>query len=84
MATSLVTWQAIRLLVNCLAASCSKCTACRLQLLRFGTLLIFTNLHLERYVPDMVQTKRYQATLDETVDTERHNRVLDGRRSDCW
>ena len=24
----------------------------------------------------MMQTKRYQATLDETVDTERHNRVL--------
>ncbi|MNB86315.1 hypothetical protein D3C75_332560 [compost metagenome] len=37
---------------------------------------VFADLHLERNVPDVVQTKRYQATLNEAVDTERHNRVL--------
>ena len=37
---------------------------------------VFANLHLERNVPDVVQTKRYQAAFDEAVDTERHNRVL--------
>ena len=36
----------------------------------------FTNLHLEWNVPDVVQTKWHQATLDEAVDTKRHNRVL--------
>ncbi len=37
---------------------------------------VFADLHLERNVPDVVQTKRHQATLNEAVDTERHNRVL--------
>lgn len=37
---------------------------------------VFTNLHLERYVPDVVQTKRYQATFDETVNAKRNYRVL--------
>ncbi len=37
---------------------------------------VFADLHLERNVPDVVQTKRYQATLNEAVDTERHYRVL--------
>ncbi len=37
---------------------------------------VFTNLHLERNVPDVVQTKRHQAALNEAVDTERNNRVL--------
>src|SRR5690606_38492249 len=36
----------------------------------------FTNLHLEWNVPDVAQTKWHQATLDEAVDTKRHNRVL--------
>ena len=36
-AISLVIWQATRLRVNCPAASCSKCTVCRLLLSRFGT-----------------------------------------------
>ncbi|MNH61387.1 hypothetical protein D3C73_133020 [compost metagenome] len=37
---------------------------------------VFTNLHLERNVPDVVQTKWHQAALNETVDTERDYRVL--------
>ncbi|SUG33738.1 Uncharacterised protein [Salmonella enterica subsp. arizonae] len=40
---------------------------------------VFADLHLERNVPDMVQTKRHQAALDETVNTKRHNRVLVSR-----
>ncbi|SAJ25436.1 Uncharacterised protein [Enterobacter cloacae] len=40
---------------------------------------VFTNLHLEWNVPDVVQTKWYQAALNEAVDTERHNRVLVSR-----
>jgi len=38
-AISLATWQATQLQANCLAASCSKCTACRLLRLQSGTLL---------------------------------------------
>ena len=41
-----------------------------------GCVGVFTNLHLERNVPDVVQTKRHQAAFNEAVDTERHNRVL--------
>ncbi|CCK18235.1 hypothetical protein BN136_4245 [Cronobacter universalis NCTC 9529] len=40
---------------------------------------VFADLHLERNVPDMVQTKRHQAAFDEAVDTKRHNRVLISR-----
>ncbi|MNH88612.1 hypothetical protein D3C73_411230 [compost metagenome] len=44
-----------------------------------GRIGIFTNLHLERNVPDVVQTKRYQRTLNKTVDTECHHWVLISR-----
>ena len=37
---------------------------------------VFADLHLERNVPDVMQTKRHQATFDETVDTKRHHWVL--------
>ncbi|MND60432.1 hypothetical protein D3C80_516620 [compost metagenome] len=37
---------------------------------------VFTNLHLERYVPDVVQTKRHQRTFNHAVDTKCHYRVL--------
>ena len=37
---------------------------------------VFTNLHLEWNVPDVVQTERHQAAFDEAVDTKRDNRVL--------
>ena len=37
---------------------------------------VFTNLHLERNVPDVMQTERHQAALNKAVDTKRHNRVL--------
>src|SRR5471030_164584 len=37
---------------------------------------VFTDLHLEWNVPDMMQAKRYQRTFNHTVDTECHNRVL--------
>ena len=39
----------------------------------------FTNLHLERYVPDVVQTERHQSTLNHTVNAEGHDRVLISR-----
>ena len=38
-----------------------------------------TDLHLERYVPNMVQTKWYQRTLNQTVDAKGDNRVLISR-----
>lgn len=38
-ATSHATWRVTQRQVNCLVASCSKCTVCQLPQLRFGTLL---------------------------------------------
>ncbi len=38
----------------------------------------FTNLHLERHVPDMMQAERHQRTLNHAIDTKGDDRVLVG------